>query len=75
LHICISFAPRSVKQSYLFKNKNDIMPKSQLAVIDDLQNNPDYIILNNLFAIPNFVRLAAKHKKERNEIYTPKIFF
>jgi plasmid replication initiation protein len=51
------------------------MTKSQLAVIDDLQNNPDYIILNNLFAIPNFVRLAAKQKKERNEIYTPKIFF
>jgi hypothetical protein len=51
------------------------MPKSQLAVIDDLQSNPDYIILNNLFAIPNFVRLVAKHKKERNEIYTPKIFF
>jgi hypothetical protein len=51
------------------------MPKSQLAVIDDLQSNPDYIILNNLFAIPNFVRLVGKQKKERNEIYTPKIFF
>ena len=51
------------------------MPKSQLTVIGDLQNNSDYIILNNLFAIPNFVRLAGKQKKERNEIYTPKIFF
>ena len=50
------------------------MLKSQLEVIDDLQNNPDYIILNNLFAIPNFVGIG-KAGKERNEVYTPKIFF
>ena len=50
------------------------MLKSQLEVIDDLQNNPDYIILNNLFAIPNFVSIGKKGK-ERNEVYTPKIFF
>jgi hypothetical protein len=50
------------------------MLKSQLEVIDDLQSNPDYIILNNLFAIPNFVGIG-KRGIERNEVYTPKIFF
>ena len=50
------------------------LQKLQVEVIDDLQNNPDYVILNNLFAIPNFVGIDKKGK-ERNEVYTPKIFF
>ena len=51
--------------------------KSSLEVIDDLQNNPDYIILNNPLATPKFVRQVGKKGQEQQitEIYTPKIFF
>ena len=51
--------------------------KTQPEVIQDLQNNPDYIILNNPLATPKFVRQVGKKGKEQQitEIYTPKIFF
>jgi plasmid replication initiation protein len=51
--------------------------KTQSEVIQDLQINPDYIILNNPLATPKFVRQVGKKGKERQitEIYTPKIFF
>jgi plasmid replication initiation protein len=53
------------------------MLKSQQEVITDLQNNSDFVILNNIFAIPKFVKKVGKQGKERivNDIYTPKIFF
>jgi hypothetical protein len=51
--------------------------KNQSEVIQDLQINPDYIILNNPMATPKFVRQVGKKGKEQQitEIYTPKIFF
>lgn len=51
--------------------------KQQSEVIKELQNDRDYIILNNPLAIPKFVRTVGKQGKEvaLNEVYTPKIFF
>jgi CRISPR-associated protein Cas8b1/Cst1 subtype I-B len=53
------------------------MSKSQQEVIADLQNNPDFVILNNIFSTPKFIKKVGKQGKERvvNDIYTPKIFF
>ena len=34
--------------------------KSSLEVIDELQNNPDYIVLNNPLATPKFVRQVGQ---------------
>ena len=53
------------------------MPKKeQTEVINDLQNNPDYIILNNPLAVPKFVRKLGRGKEHAlNEVYTSKIFF
>jgi Initiator Replication protein len=53
------------------------MPKKEQAeVINDLQNNPDYIILNNPLAVPKFVRKLGRGKEHAlNEVYTSKIFF
>lgn len=53
------------------------MPKKEQAeVINDLQNNSDYIILNNPLAVPKFVRKLGRGKEHTfNEIYTSKIFF
>jgi Initiator Replication protein len=53
------------------------MPKKEQAeVINDLQNNSDYIILNNPLAVPKFVRKLGRGKEHAlNEIYTSKIFF
>ena len=51
--------------------------KLQSEAIAELQNSPDFVILNNVFAIPKFVKKIGKQGKERvvNDIYTPKIFF
>jgi hypothetical protein len=51
--------------------------KTPAEVITDLQNNPDYIILNNVFSVPKFVKKVGKIGEERvvTETYTPKIFF
>ena len=51
--------------------------KTTAEVITDLQNNQDYIILNNVFSVPKFVKKVGKLGKERvvTETYTPKIFF
>jgi plasmid replication initiation protein len=52
------------------------MPKSQLTVIDDLQNNPDYVILNNPLSALKFVRkLGLKTEQTLTEVYTPKLFY
>jgi hypothetical protein len=52
------------------------MPKSQLEVIDDLQNNPDYIILNNPLSALKFIRKSGKGKEETlTEVYLPKLFY
>ena len=53
------------------------MSKLQQEVIADLQKNPDFVILNNIFAAPKFIKKVGKQGKERvvNDIYTPKIFF
>ena len=56
--------------------KNNIMPKSQLAVIDDLQNNPNYIILNNPLSALKFIRKTDKGKEQTlTEVYLPKLFY
>jgi hypothetical protein len=51
--------------------------KSQSDVIREIQNNPDYIILNNPLAAPKFVKQIGRNKEERptTDIYTQKIFF
>jgi hypothetical protein len=51
--------------------------KNQSEVIREIQNNPDYIILNNPLAAPKFVRQIGRNKEERptTDIYTQKIFF
>ena len=51
--------------------------KASTEVITDLQNNKDYIILNNIFSVPKFVKKVGKIGEERvvTETYTPKIFF
>ena len=51
--------------------------KLQSETITELQNSPDFVILNNVFAIPKFIKKIGKQGKERvvNDIYTPKIFF
>ena len=51
------------------------MPKSQLAVIDDLQNNPDYVILNNPLSALKFVRKLGKKEQTLTEVYMPKLFY
>ena len=50
--------------------------KSQLAVIDDLQKNPNYLILNNPLSALKFVRkLGLKTEQTLTEVYTPKLFY
>ena len=53
------------------------MLKSQQEVVSDLQNNSNFVILNNIFSTPKFIKKVGKQGKERivNDIYTPKIFF
>jgi len=44
--------------------------------IEALQQNPDYIILNNPLASPRFVRAISKSEQRTiTEIYTPKVFY
>jgi hypothetical protein len=44
--------------------------------VKELQQNPDYVILNNPLASPKFVRMIGKGKEIAiNDIYTPKIFY
>ena len=44
--------------------------------VSDIQENPDYVILNNPLASPKFIRLIGKGKEVAiNDIYTPKIFY
>lgn len=44
--------------------------------IEALQQNPDYIIMNNPLASPKFVRAISKsEQKTITEIYTPKVFY
>ena len=50
--------------------------KSPENIIDDLQNNPDYVVLNNPLAVPKFIRKISRGKERTlSEVYTPKIFF
>jgi hypothetical protein len=50
--------------------------KSSENIIDDLQNNPDYVVLNNPLAVPKFIRKISRGKERTlSEVYTPKIFF
>jgi hypothetical protein len=44
--------------------------------IEALQQNPDYIIMNNPLASPKFVRAVSKSEQRTiTEIYTPKVFY
>jgi len=44
--------------------------------IEALQQNPEYIIMNNPLASPKFVRAISKsEQKTITEIYTPKVFY
>jgi plasmid replication initiation protein len=53
-----------------------MLKKLQSEVIHDLQNNPDFIILNNPLSAPKFIRKLGKGKeKSLTEIYTPKLFY
>jgi plasmid replication initiation protein len=50
--------------------------KPQLSVIEDLQNNPNYVILNNPLSALKFVRkLGLKTEQTLTEVYTPKLFY
>lgn len=50
-------------------------PESQKE-IESLQQNPDYIIMNNPLASPRFVRAISKSEQRTiTEIYTPKVFY
>ena len=50
--------------------------KSPENIIDDLQNNPDYVVLNNPLAVPKFIRKISRGtERTLSEVYTPKIFF
>ena len=50
--------------------------KTPENIIDDLQNNPDYVVLNNPLAVPKFIRKISRGKERTlSEVYTPKIFF
>ena len=52
------------------------MPKSQLAVINDLQNNSDYVILNNPLSALKFIRkLTTGKEASLTEVYMPKLFY
>ena len=56
-----------------------MVKKSSAEVITELQQNQDYIILNNIFATPTFRKIAKEGEEGKNhivnEIYAPKIFF
>jgi len=44
--------------------------------IEALQQNPEYIIMNNPLASPKFVRAISKsEQKTITEVYTPKVFY
>ena len=46
--------------------------KKQTEVMKELQENPDYIILNNPLSAPKLVRkLGRKKEITPSEIYTP----
>lgn len=49
--------------------------KTQAEIIQELQNDQDYIILNNPLAIPKFVRAVGKKETIVSEVYISKIFF
>jgi plasmid replication initiation protein len=50
--------------------------KQQSEVIKELQNNSDFVILNNPLATPKFVRKLGKGKEVAlTEVYTPKLFY
>jgi hypothetical protein len=53
--------------------------KSSIETIKGLQNDEDYILLNNPLSSPKFIRTIGKgqNKKELaiNETYTPKVFY
>jgi hypothetical protein len=50
--------------------------KQQSEVIKNLQNNSDFVILNNPLATPKFVRKLGKGKEVAlTEVYTPKLFY
>jgi hypothetical protein len=52
------------------------MPKSQSVIMNDLQNNPNYVILNNPLSALKFVRkLGLKTEQTLTEVYTPKLFY
>jgi hypothetical protein len=71
----IYIAPNFKNNRFHLKNKV-IMQKSQLGVINDLQNNPDYVILNNPLSALKFIRkLSFGKEKSLTEIYTPKLFY
>jgi Initiator Replication protein len=67
----------SFKGNFHKKGKMEKAKKNQSEVIREIQNNPDYIILNNPLAAPKFVRQIGRNKEERptTDIYTQKIFF
>jgi len=48
----------------------------QKDTVKELQENPNYVILDNPLASPKFVRMIGKGKEIAvNDIYTPKIFY
>jgi plasmid replication initiation protein len=50
--------------------------KPQQQVIKELQNSPDYIILNNPLSAPKFIRkISMKKEVMPSEVYTPKLFY
>lgn len=50
--------------------------KDSSKAIDGLQNDSDYIIMNNPLANPKFVRLMGRGKEVTvNDTYTPKVFY
>lgn len=52
------------------------MSREKKSTVQDLQGNPDYVILKNPLASPKFIRLMGKgNEMTVSDIYTPKIFY